>query len=138
MNAYDINAYYSPTMNEIVFPAGILQELFYSSTQSLAENLGGIGAVIGHEMTHGFDDKGRLYDLNGNLNDWWTEDDAKNFELRSKKLEEQFNSYGFFGSLIGSSTVFNSDRFLIKALGAIASGFFFINFGNFCVDDIYI
>ncbi len=96
MNAHDINAYYSPTKNEIVFPAGILQEPFYSSTQTLAENLGGIGAVIGHEITHGFDDKGRLYDSKGNLNDWWTESDATNFEQRSKKLEELFNSYSYF------------------------------------------
>lgn len=96
MNAHDINAYYSPSKNEIVFPAGILQEPFYSSTQTLAENLGGIGAVIGHEMTHGFDDKGRLYDSDGNLNDWWTESDAQGFELRSKKLEEHFNKFEYF------------------------------------------
>jgi putative endopeptidase len=96
MNAHDINAYYSPSKNEIVFPAGILQEPFYSSTQSFAENLGGIGAVIGHEMTHGFDDKGRLYDSDGNLNDWWTESDATGFELRSKKLEEHFNKFEYF------------------------------------------
>lgn len=97
MNAHDINAYYSQSMNEIVFPAGILQAPFYSPEQSLAENLGGIGAVIGHEITHGFDDKGRLYDLNGNLNDWWTAEDANKFEERSKKLEEQFNKYQYFG-----------------------------------------
>jgi putative endopeptidase len=96
MNAHNINAYYSPSNNEIVFPAGILQEPFYSSTQSIAENLGGIGAVIGHEITHGFDDKGRLFDSNGNLNDWWTEDDAKRFEERSKKLENHFNKFSFF------------------------------------------
>jgi putative endopeptidase len=96
MNAHDINAYYSPSNNEIVFPAGILQEPFYSSTQSIAENLGGIGAVIGHEITHGFDDKGRLFDSDGNLNDWWTEDDAKRFEERSKKLENHFNKFSFF------------------------------------------
>jgi putative endopeptidase len=97
MNAHDINAYYSQSMNEIVFPAGILQAPFYSPEQSLAENLGGIGAVIGHEITHGFDDKGCLYDLNGNLNDWWTAEDANKFEERSKKLEEQFNKYQYFG-----------------------------------------
>lgn len=96
MNAHDINAYYSPTMNEIVFPAGILQEPFYSPTQSLAENLGGIGAVIGHEITHGFDDKGRLYDASGNLNDWWTESDAANFEARSSKLVNLFNGFKYF------------------------------------------
>ncbi len=97
MNAHDINAYYSPTNNEIVFPAGILQEPFYSINQSISENLGGIGAVIGHEITHGFDDQGRLYDLNGNLNDWWTTEDENNFNIRSKKLEELFNSYDYFG-----------------------------------------
>lgn len=97
MNAHDINAYYSSTMNEIVFPAGILQAPFYSSEQTLAENLGGIGAVIGHEITHGFDDKGRLYDANGNLNDWWTESDATNFNTRSEKLENVFNSFVFYG-----------------------------------------
>ena len=96
LNAHNINAYYSPTNNEIVFPAGILQEPFYSSTQSLAENLGGIGAVIGHEITHGFDDKGRLYDSNGNLNDWWTKDDANHFDERSIKLENHFNKFSFF------------------------------------------
>jgi len=96
MNAHDINAYYSPTMNEIVFPAGILQAPFYSPDQTLAENLGGIGAVIGHEITHGFDDKGRLYDANGNLNDWWTESDANQFEGLSAKLEEHFNSFSYF------------------------------------------
>ena len=96
MNAHDINAYYSPSNNEIVFPAGILQEPFYSPTQSLAENLGGIGAVIGHEITHGFDDKGKLFDSDGNLNDWWTEDDAIYFEERSKKLENHFNKFSFF------------------------------------------
>lgn len=96
MHAHDINAYYSPTNNEIVFPAGILQEPFYSSTQSLAENLGGIGAVIGHEMSHGFDDKGRLYDSNGNLNDWWTNSDAEQFDEKSKKLEKLFDSFSYF------------------------------------------
>ena len=96
MNAHDINAYYSPTMNEIVFPAGILQAPFYSPEQTLAENLGGIGAVIGHEITHGFDDKGRLYDESGNLNDWWTESDATNFEARSSKLVNLFNGFKYF------------------------------------------
>ena len=108
MNAHEINAYYSPTNNEIVFPAGILQEPFYSINQSLAENLGGIGAVIGHEMTHGFDDNGRLYDSDGNLNEWWSKEnsvgegencknDIDKFNERSKKLEELFNSYEYFG-----------------------------------------
>jgi putative endopeptidase len=97
MNAHEINAYYSPTNNEIVFPAGILQEPFYSINQSIAENLGGIGAVIGHEMSHGFDDNGRLYDSDGNLNEWWSKEDEIQFNERSKKLEELFNLYEYFG-----------------------------------------
>jgi len=97
MNAHEINAYYSPTNNEIVFPAGILQEPFYSINQSMAENLGGIGAVIGHEMSHGFDDNGRLYDSDGNLNEWWNKEDEIQFNERSKKLEDLFNSYEYFG-----------------------------------------
>ena len=96
MSAHEINAYYSPSQNEIVFPAGILQEPFYSPKQSLAENLGGIGAVIGHEITHGFDDKGRLYDMNGNLNEWWSTEDSESFNLKSKKLENSFNNFSYF------------------------------------------
>jgi putative endopeptidase len=96
MNAHNINAYYSQTRNEIVFPAGILQEPFYSSQQSLAENLGGIGAIIGHEITHGFDDEGRLYDSEGNLNDWWTADDTKQFNEKSKLLEELFSGFSYY------------------------------------------
>ena len=97
MNAHDVNAYYSPTMNEIVFPAGILQAPFYSINQTLAENLGGIGAVIGHEITHGFDDKGCMFDAEGNLNNWWTEEDTKHFNERSKKMEDLFSSFDYFG-----------------------------------------
>jgi predicted metalloendopeptidase len=97
MNAHDINAYYSPPTNEIVFPAGILQEPFFSQTQSLSENLGGIGAVIAHEITHGFDDQGCLYDSCGNLNNWWTTKDKESFDARSGKLEQLFSSYTFCG-----------------------------------------
>lgn len=97
MNAHDVNAYYSPTMNEIVFPAGILQAPFYSINQTLAENLGGIGAVIGHEITHGFDDKGCMFDADGNLNNWWTETDIIQFNERSKKMEDLFSSFDYFG-----------------------------------------
>ena len=97
MNAHDVNAYYSPTMNEIVFPAGILQAPFYSINQTLAENLGGIGAVIGHEITHGFDDKGCMFDADGNLNNWWTDKDTTLFNERSKKMEDLFSSFDYFG-----------------------------------------
>ena len=94
-----VNAYYNPVMNEIVFPAGILQPPFYDYQADAAVNYGGIGAVIGHELTHGFDDQGRQFDAEGNLNDWWTEEDAEKFNALSKKIVEQFNNYEALDSL---------------------------------------
>lgn len=88
-----VNAYYNPTRNEIVFPAGILQPPFFSAEADDAVNYGGIGAVIGHEMTHGFDDQGRQYDEKGNLKNWWTEEDMKHFEERANKVVKQFYGY---------------------------------------------
>lgn len=88
-----VNAYYSPTFNEIVFPAGILQWPFFDAKSDDALNYGGIGAVIGHEMTHGFDDEGRKFDAEGNLRDWWTSEDAKNFEARAECVQHQFDNY---------------------------------------------
>ncbi len=86
-----VNAYYSPSMNEICFPAGILQPPFFYMEGDDAINYGAIGGVIGHEMTHGFDDKGRQYDKEGNLNNWWTPKDTKRFNKRSQRLVEQYN-----------------------------------------------
>lgn len=88
-----VNAYYRSTLNEIVFPAGILQPPFFSATADDAVNYGGIGAVIGHEMTHGFDDQGRKSDADGNLKDWWAPEDAQNYNARAKRVIEQFNAY---------------------------------------------
>ena len=88
-----VNAYYSPVMNEIAFPAGILQPPFYDPNADDAVNYGGIGAVIGHEMTHGFDDSGRQYDAQGNLKDWWTTADASNYKSRAQRVVEQFSAY---------------------------------------------
>lgn len=93
MSPPTVNAYYSPQKNEIVFPAGILQPPFFDAKADDAVNYGGIGAVIGHEMTHGFDDQGRKFDAQGNLKNWWTDQDAKNFEGRSEKIVKQFNGY---------------------------------------------
>jgi len=93
MTPHTINAYYDPTKNEIVFPAAILQQPFFDANASMASNYGGIGAVICHEITHGFDDQGCEFDADGNLNNWWTERDKDEFNKASKKLEEQFNSY---------------------------------------------
>ena len=91
MTPQTVNAYYNPTTNEICFPAGILQPPFFDMQADDAVNYGAIGVVIGHEMTHGFDDQGRNYDKDGNLKDWWTETDSKNFEERTKVLVNHFN-----------------------------------------------
>ena len=91
MTPQTVNAYYNPTTNEICFPAGILQPPFFDMNVDDAFNYGAIGVVIGHEMTHGFDDQGRNYDKTGNLNNWWTEEDSKNFEARTKVLVDFFN-----------------------------------------------
>lgn len=88
-----VNAYYSPNGNEIVFPAAILQPPFFFMDADDAVNYGAIGVVIGHEMTHGFDDQGRKYDKVGNLNNWWSDEDAKRFDQRTKVLVDQFNSF---------------------------------------------
>jgi predicted metalloendopeptidase len=88
-----VNAYYNPNRNEIVFPAGILQPPFFDPKADDAVNYGGIGAVIGHEMTHGFDDRGRQYDAVGNLRDWWTPESAKAYTERSKAIVGQYSAY---------------------------------------------
>lgn len=93
MSPPTVNAYYSPTNNEIVFPAGILQFPFFDFGADDAVNYGGIGAVIGHEMTHGFDDQGRQYDADGTLRDWWTKDDADKFKSRADEVVAQYNSF---------------------------------------------
>jgi putative endopeptidase len=88
-----VNAYYSPDRNEIVFPAGILQPPFFDPQADDAVNYGAIGAVIGHELTHGFDDQGRKFDADGNLRDWWKPEDAKAFQERAAKIAEQYDRY---------------------------------------------
>jgi len=88
-----VNAYYSGSFNEIVFPAGILQPPFFDKSMDDAVNFGGIGVVIGHELTHGFDDQGRKYDPHGNLHDWWTAEDAKEFEKRASCVSDEYSSF---------------------------------------------
>jgi len=99
MSPQTVNAYYSPTMNEIVFPAGILQPPFFYLDGDDAVNFGAIGVVIGHEMTHGFDDQGRQYAADGNLRDWWTAEDADRFVELSQVLVEQYNNFVMLDSL---------------------------------------
>lgn len=94
-----VNAYYNPSLNEIVFPAGILQPPFFNHDADDALNYGGIGAVICHELTHGFDDQGSQFDGDGNLVNWWTDSDRKNFDERAKLIINQFNNYIVLDSL---------------------------------------
>jgi putative endopeptidase len=93
MNPHEVNAYYNPSGNEVVFPAGILQPPFFHISYDDALNYGGIGAVIGHEFTHGFDDQGAKYDGDGNRKDWWTTEDFAKFTAKGKSLADQFSSY---------------------------------------------
>jgi len=99
MTPQTVNAYYSPNMNEIVFPAAILQPPFFWLDADDAVNYGAIGVVIGHEMSHGFDDQGRQYDKEGNLRDWWKPEDSKNFEKQTKVLIDQYNAFNILDSL---------------------------------------
>lgn len=92
MTPQTVNAYYNPMANEIVFPAAILQAPFFDPEATDAENYGGIGVVIGHEMTHGFDDQGRIFDAEGNLKEWWTNEDAEAFNALAEQLAAQFDS----------------------------------------------
>ncbi len=94
-----VNAYYNPVNNEIVFPAGILQFPFFDFKADDAVNYGGIGAVIGHEMTHGFDDSGRQYDGDGTLRDWWTKEDADKFKSRADMVVAQYNAFTVMDTL---------------------------------------
>ena len=93
MSTPTVNAYYNPVLNEIVFPAGILQFPFFDANADDAVNYGGIGAVIGHEISHGFDDSGSQYDKDGNLKNWWTPEDLAKFKEKSKALQAQFDAY---------------------------------------------
>jgi len=102
MTPQTVNAYYNPTTNEICFPAGILQVPFFDPTADDAFNYGAIGVVIGHEMTHGFDDQGRHYDKDGNMKDWWTEADGKGFEERTGKYADFFSNIKVLPDLNGN------------------------------------
>ncbi len=94
-----VNAYYNPVLNEIVFPAGILQFPFFDPNADDALNYGGIGAVIGHEISHGFDDSGSQYDKDGNLKNWWTAEDLAKFKAKAKALQEQYDAYTVLDSI---------------------------------------
>lgn len=99
MTPQTVNAYYHPLLNEVVFPAAILQPPFFYLDGDDAVNYGAIGVVIGHEMTHGFDDSGRRFDKEGNMRDWWTPEDTEKFNARAQKLVDQFNGFQAFEDL---------------------------------------
>jgi endothelin-converting enzyme/putative endopeptidase len=112
-----VNAYYDPSLNEMVFPAGILQPPFFSNTSSQAKNLGGIGMVMGHELTHGFDDEGRQFDGDGNLRDFWTPKAGEEFERRAACVEKQFNGFVVNGEHVNGKLTEGEN---IADLGGIA------------------
>ncbi len=99
MTPATVNAYYNPSNNEIVFPAAIMQPPFFDPNADDAVNYGAMGAIIGHELTHGFDDQGAMFDSEGNMKNWWTEEDVKNFQVRTRKLAEQFNAFVVIDSI---------------------------------------
>jgi putative endopeptidase len=107
MTAPTVNAYYDPQLNGMVFPAGILQPPFYSVDHAIPVNLGGMGVVVGHELTHGFDDQGAQYDADGNLKDWWQPETAKLFKARTQCVIDQYSQYEVAGGtkLNGANTV---------------------------------
>ena len=110
MTPQTVNAYYNPTTNEICFPAGILQYPFFDMTADDAFNYGAIGVVIGHEMTHGFDDQGRRFDKDGNMKDWWTEADGKNFTERTDKYADFFSNIDVLPDLKANGRLTLGDR----------------------------
>lgn len=117
MSPQMVNAYYNPLQNEIVFPAAILQPPFFDGKADDALNYGGIGAVIGHEMTHGFDDQGSRFAANGNLENWWQESDARNFKALANKLVQQFDAYEVAGQHVNGKLTLGEN---IADLGGLA------------------
>lgn len=104
MSPSTVNAYYTPTKNQMVLPAGILQNPFYNAKHPASLNYGGIGVVMGHELTHGFDDQGREFDKEGNLNHWWKNETIKKFKDRTKCFVEQYSELFSYRSIL----MFNS------------------------------
>ena len=123
MNPQTVNAYYSPSFNEIVFPAGILQPPFFSDKYDMALNFGGIGVIIGHEFTHGFDDQGCKFDGDGNLKNWWTPSDLNNYKLKTQVLKKQFDNYEIEGCKVNGELTLGEN---IADLGGIT-----ISYGAF-------
>ncbi len=129
MNAHEVNAYYDPSTNEICFPAGILQYPFFDMSADDAFNYGAIGAVIGHEMTHGFDDQGRQFDKDGNMRDWWTAADAKSFVARANVMRDFFNNI-IVAPGVHANGEFTLGENLADYGGVMVAYTAYMNFGN--------
>ena len=129
MNAHEINAYYDPSTNEICFPAGILQYPFFDMSADDAFNYGAIGAVIGHEMTHGFDDSGRQFDKDGNMRNWWTDADAESFVARANVMRDFFNNI-IVAPGIHANGEFTLGENLADYGGVTVAYTAYMNFGN--------
>lgn len=123
MSPQDVNAYYNPPSNEIVFPAGILQEPFFNPNWDLSRNMGGIGVVIGHEMTHGFDDQGRKYNSKGELQDWWTEEDTTRFTAKANVVRDHFDGLTFYGKPLNGKLTLGENIADIGGLKLALRGF---------------
>lgn len=121
INPQTVNAYYSPTRNEIVFPAAILQSPFFNLNVDDAINYGGMGYVIGHEITHGFDDQGRQFDSKGNIRDWWLKEDSDNFKERAQKIIDQFSAFEPLDSLFVNGELTQGEN--IADLGGLIVSF---------------
>jgi putative endopeptidase len=110
LSPQSVNAYYDLTRNEMVFPAAFLQPPFFDPDADPSLNYGGIGFAVGHEMTHGFDDQGRLYDKDGNLNDWWTEEDARNYRNRTALLVTEYDRFEILPGLYSNGNLTLSEN----------------------------
>ena len=138
MTPQTVNAYYNPLNNEIVFPAGILQAPFFDPESSDAENYGGIGVVIGHELTHGFDDQGSLFDPNGNMENWWTAEDAEAFKALTQGLADQGGLRIAYTAFLDSQKKKGVDVTSEEALidGLTPDQVFYLNFANLWAQNI--
>jgi len=123
MNAHAVNAYYSPSYNEIVFPSGILQKPFFCSEQNMASNFGGFGMVIGHEITHGFDDMGSKFDADGNLKNWWTPNDFKKYNMMADAIKNQYGKFEIEGENINPELTLGENMADIGGLGLSYNGY---------------
>jgi endothelin-converting enzyme/putative endopeptidase len=122
MSPPTVNAYYDAQLNEMVFPAGILQPPFYANTSPMPANYGGIGMVMGHELTHGFDDEGRQFDAEGNLKDWWSSSVNAEFERRAECVKKQFDGYVVLGDVHVNGKLTLGEN--IADLGGVKLGFY--------------